>query len=238
MRRILPGLLLLGMIAAPAFAQELYVVHGINGTDLGLARGLPMDVKVGDQCRLQDLRFGDIEGPIELETGKYRVEFRLAEGPAPCGGTLVLVDDFSFALGESAAVVAHLTPEAVITATRFRNDLRIAETESGFFGGIVTEGQARLVVRHAAAAPPLDVYAQQPPAAPSRAFTALRSEEQGMAVIPGKSTMLGLTVTGTRDLVLGPATRTLAPATDAIYYVVGSLEGGTLTLLTQNVPLR
>jgi len=34
-----------------------YVVHGINGKDLGLAEALPVDVQVGDACALTGFQF-------------------------------------------------------------------------------------------------------------------------------------------------------------------------------------
>lgn len=226
MRRIALAFALFTLLAAPAVAQELYVVHGINGSDLGLSSALPVDVSVAGGCLLPDFRFGSIEGPVPVDAGLYRVEIRLADPASPCGGQLVLARDVSVALGESAAIVAHLTEEAVIAATKFRNDSRA-----------VGDGETRVIVRHAAAAPAVDVFAQQGSQPPFVAFEGLQNAEQGLAILPAESTRVALAAAGTHDIVFGPISGLPDGRSNTIVYAVGSLDSGTFTLLSQVIPL-
>ncbi|MGD8374644.1 MAG: DUF4397 domain-containing protein [Acidobacteriota bacterium] len=226
MRRIPLAIALFALLAVPAGAQELYVVHGINGSDLGLTSALPVDVSVGGGCLLEDFRFGSIEGPVPVDPGLYRVEIRLADPTNPCGGTLVLARDVSVALGESAAIVAHLTEEAVVAATKFRNDSRA-----------VGDDETRVIVRHAAAAPAVDVLAQQASQAPFVAFAGLESGDQGLAVLPAVQTTVALAAAGTHDIVFGPISGLPDGRSNTIVYAVGSLDSGTFTLLSQVISL-
>lgn len=55
------------LAAAPA---QVYVVHGIDGRDLGLDASLPVDVLIdGESCVLPGFEFGSIVGPLPLEEG-------------------------------------------------------------------------------------------------------------------------------------------------------------------------
>jgi hypothetical protein len=49
----------------------VYVVHGILGTDLGLDAALPVDIRVGDTCAVENASFQQIAGPFALPAGLY-----------------------------------------------------------------------------------------------------------------------------------------------------------------------
>ena len=59
-------MLMIGLLAsAPASAQAdatVFVVHGINGEDLGLPKAAGVDVSVGGGCALTNFTYGTITG--------------------------------------------------------------------------------------------------------------------------------------------------------------------------------
>ena len=152
-RKSLVLAMLLGLIfSGSSMAQTdamVYVVHGISGTDLGLDAALPVDIRIGDTCVVENASFQQIAGPLALPAGFYVVEIRLANAEEPCSGTLAIAVPVSLALGEQATIVAHFTSEGAMTATKFVNDLRAVPAD-----------QTRLVARHTADAGAVDIVAQ------------------------------------------------------------------------------
>jgi len=143
-------------------AATAYVVHGIPGSDLGLDAALPVDIAVsGVGCAIQDFRFGDRVGPIELPAGSYDITVSLADPTMPCEGTAVLqLDGVELTDGVNGTVVAHRTfdgspgPGDVlgvgITASIFANDF-----------SNLRPGTARLIAHHTALAPTVDVVVRR-----------------------------------------------------------------------------
>ncbi|MGD8726622.1 MAG: hypothetical protein PVH40_03200, partial [Gemmatimonadales bacterium] len=68
----------------------VYVVHGINGSDLGLGEMLPVDVEVSGSCVLEGFEFRDIAGPLPLPEGSYDIKVRLADEMSPCSGGVAI----------------------------------------------------------------------------------------------------------------------------------------------------
>ena len=124
---------------------SIFVVHGINGKDLGLDESLPVDVEVNGNCAIQRLTFRDIKGPIQLPGGKYDFKVRLAN-TTPCAGAAVIsVPGVMLLPGSNSSVVAHLSAAGTPTASVFENDLE---------GG---PGDATVAARHTAAFTAVDV---------------------------------------------------------------------------------
>ena len=98
---------LVGLGAAEAArAAEVYVVHGIPGEDLGLDPRLPDDVEVDGSCVVAGLEFGDVEGPLSLDPGRYTFEISLAsDGAGDCAGPLAVAGDFSLGRPADPAAV-------------------------------------------------------------------------------------------------------------------------------------
>jgi hypothetical protein len=132
--------------AANARAADVIVVHGINGSDLGLAEALPVDVAVNGGCALRDFQFGDItnEPPISLPAGPYEIEVRLSDGD--CAGTLVATADVNIAFGETAIIVAHLDQAGTISITNFTANAAELRKDA-----------TRVSVAHAATAPEVSI---------------------------------------------------------------------------------
>ena len=148
--RFLPSLLAFGLASSSVFAADVYVVHGIDGTDLGLDQELLVDVSVDGDCALDDVAFGDATAALPFEPGIYDIAIRLSDGiEASCTGTLVAQTRLNVSIFETAVVVAHLDVNGAITLGKFT-----VKTDP------IAEGQARVAVAHAAAAPPVDIQAK------------------------------------------------------------------------------
>ena len=190
---------------------EAYGVHAINGSDLGLDVALPVDIAIDGNCALPNVTFQDISEPLPVPPGISRTEVRLADAAMPCGGALVLASDVPLALFDNAAVVAHLTAEGAITATKFNNDLRA-----------IAPNQTRVVFRHTADAPAVDVVAQTDGGTETILFSNVANGAQAVTMVPSGTYQVAVRPAGSDATVLGPLSVTLQPQTVAVIYAVGS----------------
>jgi hypothetical protein len=140
--------LLVGLLSGAAVAQDatVFIVHGIPGIDLDLDPELPVDIAVNGGCLLQNFKLGEIAGPVSLAAGTYNIQIKLADLSNPCGGTTVIEADVPFEANEKCTVIAHLTEEGGITASKFTHDL------SG-----IKRNKARILMHHTAYAPSVDL---------------------------------------------------------------------------------
>lgn len=117
-------------------------------------------------------------------------------------------------------VLAHLEADGTPTLTPFENDT-----------SAVPAGQGRLIVRHTAAAPAVDIVL----ADGSRPFTNLTNPNEAKADLPA-GTISGAQVAPTGAAPIAPVpTVELRAGSDLIVYAVGSLEGGSFTFYTQSI---
>jgi hypothetical protein len=141
--------LLIGLLTGTATAQDeatVFVIHGIPGIDLNLDPELPVDIAVDGGCLLQNFKFAEIAGPLSLPAGTYNIQIKLADAANPCGGTTVIEADVPFEANEKCTVIAHLTEDGGITASKFTHDL------SG-----IKRNKARILMHHTAYAPSVDI---------------------------------------------------------------------------------
>ncbi len=212
--------------AFPAQAGSLdanvYVIHGINGTDLGLDESLAVDVFVGGVgCALTGFEYGDITDAIPLPAGSYDIEVRLSDGS--CGGPLAVSGSVDLAVLENASIIASLNEQGSPTLTKYTNDLRATDNRRG-----------RLVVRHNAAAPPVIVRV-------FRSFFPLTN----WSIDNGSDAARDLWPADYRVVVrensrgyggalaTDPIPLTIPDNTAIFVYAVGSAKNGTFTILAQ-----
>ena len=124
-----------GTIGAPS---QISVVHGVPG--------LTVDVYVGGVLLLEDFAPATVAGPVLLPAGTYDIEVFAADATYEAGMGAIFVDDAVVPGGANISVVAHLDAAATPTASIFVNDT-----------SAIASGEARLVVRHTAKAPTVDV---------------------------------------------------------------------------------
>lgn len=208
------GLALAGS-AAPAFADQhedsaahLSVLHAVPD--------LPVDVYVDGELTLDDFMPGDLAGPLELPAGDYEVAITAAD--AADDSELVLGPvSVSLEEGMNYTAAAHLDAEGAPTVTPFVND--ISE---------IAAGEGRLTVRHTAAAPEVDIWANGEVAVES-----LANPEEASLDLPAGSLEAAVSLAGETDPVLGPQSLDVAEGSHTIVYAWGSAEDGNLALATQ-----
>ncbi len=218
----------LSALAAPAHAQNatIYAVHGINGADIGLDMDLPVSVSVNGDCLVgltDPFVYKEIAGPVgPLLPGEYEVEVFLGAG---CSGLKVIQNTFYLAAFENASIVAHLTEEGVPVLTKFVNDLRPTDYH-----------RVRGVVRHAAAAPPVNIWLKQ--YKPYRMFQIrnLGNGEQQAFEVRGGEYMAKINTIYGKRIAEAPLSL-MDPKTVVIVYAVGSLKAGSFDLIPQTIPI-
>jgi hypothetical protein len=201
-----------GLAALPAQAATagatVTVVHGIPDT--------PVDVYVDGNRALSNFEFETVTDPISLPAGSHDIEVRPAGAAAGSDPILELSPDLP--AGANATVVAHLTAEGQPSIKPFINP-----TEA------VPDGMGRLVVRHTAAAPAVDVLAGG-----EAVISDLSNPDEKMLMVPAGTVSASVAAAGTTEPVIGPVDLPVQSGQTLVVYAVGSLEGDTLTAVTQS----
>jgi len=208
------GALALALVAAPAaVAQEtatVYVVHGVPDT--------PVDVYVDGKRAIDDFEPGTSQGPVQLPAGPHKLALFAADA-ADGSGSPLLSADADLPAGGNVTVVAHLDEGGNPKITPFVNDV-----------SSVPAGQARLVVRHTAAAPAVDVLAGDKPV-----IEGLSNGQEKALEVPAGSVSAAVAAAGTTDPVIGPADVDLQEGTATFVQAIGKLDGGKLSLVSFTV---
>jgi len=208
------GALALALVAAPAaVAQEtatVYVVHGVPDT--------PVDVYVDGKRAIDDFEPGTSQGPVQLPAGPHKLALFAADA-ADGSGSPLLSADADLPAGGNVTVVAHLDEGGNPKITPFVNDV-----------SSVPAGQARLVVRHTAAAPAVDVLAGGQPV-----IEGLSNGQEKALEVPAGSVSAAVAAAGTTDPVIGPADVDLKEGTATFVQAIGKLDGGKLSLVSFTV---
>jgi hypothetical protein len=207
---------------------QVYVVHGIPGKDLGVNPALPVDIKVGNLCALTNFTFGQIAGPVPLPPGTYRIQISLSDGK--CGKPPVIAENVLFGRSENAAVVAHLRVNGQPTLTKFTNFVQNPGSN-----------KSRLLIRHTANAPVVDITAQRPWASqPALKVVGVANAQvkygEVNVTVPSGKWDVRLFPTGSSTVVFGPVQLNLSAQKIYMIFAVGSLKNGTFTLLSKEIP--
>jgi hypothetical protein len=209
--------------AVPAFAAggngTVTVIHGVPG--------LVVDVYVNGALALPNFEPYTVTDPISLPESNYNIIIVPAGGdpanPAISGSVFLPA-------GANASIIAHLTAAGAPTLSAYVNDL------SG-----IKPGESRLVVRHDAAAPAVDVKLARPGMGGEKSAAVLPNlsnpNQVSADVRPGRYEA-SLSPAGSDQTAFGPATLKLKPGVVTIVYAVGSIVDGTFTLLTQKIQTR
>jgi hypothetical protein len=225
MKKLLAGLAMAGaatLLVGPAIAgaQQQPVPISAPAATVMLLHGIPgatVDVAVNGQVVIPNFEPGDMQD-LSSFAGQTltNVEVRQA------GTTTVVIGpiaSFPVPASGNVTVVAHLDASGKPTITPFVND-----TSS------VPAGQGRLVVRHTAAAPAVDIVVGD-----ARPITNLSNPNESVLVLPaGEIAGAKIAPTGGAPIADVPAV-TLGAGTSLTVYAVGSLEGNTFTFLTQEI---
>lgn len=200
--------------AAPAQAADgdamVTVVHAVPDT--------PVDVYVNGDALLTDFAPGTVTDPVPLPAGSYDLKVT-APGAGADGKAVIEANGVEVPAGANISVAAHLTAKGTPTLTPFVNDV-----------SSVPAGQARLTVRHTAAAPAVDVRAGGQPV-----FTGLTNPNEVSGEVPAGTVSADVVLAGTDKVAIGPADLDLAEGSNTIVYAWGSAEAGNLALAVQSI---
>lgn len=203
-------------LATPAYASDatVSVLHAIpagSGADV-------VDVYAGDTMLIDDFTPGTLE-TLTVPAGSYDLAV-FADGEGPGNGTAVLeAAGVEVPAGANATVTANLSADGSPALNVFVNDT-----------SAVAAGEARLTVRHIAAAPAVDVTADG-----NVLFADLTNPNEDMADVPAGSYEAAVVLAGTDTVALGPADLDLGEGTNTIVYAWGSAEAGNLALAVQTI---
>lgn len=202
----------LGISSAPAAAadtSQVSVVHGIPGQ--------PVDVYVNGKKILPSFKPATVAGPLSLAAGTYDVA--LTKPGDPVGSALLEEKSLKVPGGKNLSLVAHLDGSGKPALTAYVNDTSMLKA-----------GMARLIVRHDAQAPAVDVRAGGKPV-----FTGLTNPKEAMAEVPAGTVKADVVLAGSKTVVLGPKNLDLAEGKDTIVYAIGSADDKSLTLVAQTI---
>lgn len=215
-KRVLPAAVL-ALVLAPllglgtAGAQEgtgtVTIVHGF--------RGLVADVYLDGTLILESFEPERATDPVQLAAGDHEVEVR--EAGVEASSAAAVTGTLSVPAGSNLSAVVHLSEGGEPTLTVFNNDLRS-----------VPPGSTRLVVRHAAAAGPVNVSLDDTPLAPDLT----NPREAGLEV---PATTHRVAVSAGSEVLLPPQDVPLQEGTAQYLYLIGSEDDGTVAWITQTV---
>ena len=209
----------------PPATGTLTVVHGIPGPG-----GFPVTVDIRNLDTGTNVATNVpatfLDNPVvpNLPVGRYRVDVKV-------GGSVALSQRTRIDAGDIDAVVAHLTEAGKPTISAFNTPTRN------------TRGNARVIVRHTAAAPAVDVWATAPDCkfpkgiADLKIIDTLKNSNQARVDVPAGSYCVRVKAAGTFTTVL-EAPFAFAKDTITVVYAVGSLGGGTFAPVVQVFPAR
>jgi hypothetical protein len=198
--------------SAPAGAQSgarIHLIHGIPDT--------PVDVVAGGEVVFGNFNFRDTQDLSALAgqtlTG---LQVRLA------GTDTVAIDagDVTLPASGNVSIIANLDAAGTPALNVFTNDT-----------SAIPAGQGRLVVRHTAAAPAVDIRANG-----AVAFANVTNPNEGQTDLPAGTISADVVPAGASEpVVIGPADLPITEGGTLIVYAVGSLDAGTLTTITETI---
>lgn len=200
----LGGVLLAGTSsgASQATPGAVTVVHAL--------RGLVADVYLDGAIVLQTFQPERSTDALRVPAGPHTVDVRVSGSPAT--STPALSGTLDVPTGGRLSAVIHLTADGQPTMTAYTDSLTP-----------VPAGQARVIVRHVAAAPAVDVAVDQ-----SQVAAALANPTEGEADVPAGTREVRTTAAGAANLVAAPQRVPLAEGTANFMYLLGSQAEGTV----------
>ncbi|HJV15383.1 MAG TPA: DUF4397 domain-containing protein [Propionibacteriaceae bacterium] len=217
---------LLGLVGATALASALAAMaitpaYGASNATVSILHGVPdatVDVYANGEPLLEDFEPGTLTDPQQLPAGSYDLRVVKA-GDGPGGDAIMSANNVKVPGGANITVVAHLSENGKPTLTPYVNDV-----------SSLPAGKARVIVRHDAAAPEVDVRAGGEPV-----FTDLANPKEKSAEIDPGTVEADVVLAGTDDVVIGPAPLKVAEGTTTIVYAWGSAEDENLDLAVQTI---
>ncbi|WP_378268790.1 DUF4397 domain-containing protein [Amycolatopsis pigmentata] len=215
LRRLAAALAVLMVVAgvmlafAPgARADGLPTMTVVNGIP-----AQPLDLYVNGALLLARSAPGAVSRPLIFPPGTYDVA--LAPSGEPADSAIVEDAHVDIVRGRNISVVAHPTAGGRRVLSTYFDD-----------AGPAGPGLARLIVRHTAVAPAVDVRADGKPV-----LAGLTNPRELKAEVPAGTVTVDAVFAGTGTVVLGPAPVRLIEGVTTIVYAMGSTSTGTMSLV-------
>ncbi|MEU4605480.1 DUF4397 domain-containing protein [Kribbella sp. NPDC023972] len=196
--------------AEPVATATVSVLHAVPGPTV--------DVYANGKALLTNFKPGTLTDPVKLPEGAYDLRVTAA-GAGANGAAVIQANDLKVPAGANITVVAHLSAAGRPVLTPYVNDT-----------SKLAAGQARLTVRHDAAAPSVDIRAGGTPV-----FKGLTNPKEVKADLPAGTVKADVALAGTSTIALGPAEVNLKEGTNTIVYAWGSASGKSLKLAVQTI---
>ena len=202
------------IVPAAAFAQAsdgtVTVVHGVPD--------LTVDIYVNDALTLEDFEYGTVTDPLTLPAGDYQIDIRAAD--ADPASAPVLSELVALPAGANATIEANLDGSGAPMISVWVNDI-----------SAIAAGEGRVTVRHTAAAPNVDILAND-----GALFSDVPNGAQGVADVPAADYNVKVTAAGDAAAVVTEvAALTIPEGTNVIVYAIGDLDGGSFQLAVQTI---
>ena len=202
------------LATAPAAQAQstgtIYVVHGIPNT--------PVDVYVDGQRAIDDFAPGASQGPLDLPSGSHQVALFAAD--APDGSGTPVLSGQRRPPGRRKRHPGRAPDASPANRPSPRSSTTCRQAAAG---------QARLVVRHTAAAPAVDVLAAGTPV-----ISGLTNPNEKALEVPAGTVTAAVAAAGTTRPVIGPADLNLKEGTATFVHAIGSLQDNTLSLVAHD----
>jgi len=227
MRTLLAGAAALAVAALPIAAFATPAAAADNATVV-VVHGVPdltVDVYVSadatytkKEALLTNFKPGTVTDPVKLPGGTYNLAVFAAKAD-PSGKPAIEARDVTVPGGANISVVAHLDADGKPVLTPYVNDV-----------SKVAAGQGRLIVRHDAAAPAVDVLAGGKPV-----FKNLANPDEAKADLPAGTVSASVALAGTTTPVIGPADVPVVEGKATIVYAWGSAADKNLAVAVQTI---
>ncbi len=199
---------LLMFFAPAAQASEhtgtVTVLHGVLDPP-----DLVVDVYVNGDLTIPDFEPRSITDPLDLPAGTYDIEI-FAAGADPNADDPLITGSADLAAGDDVSIIAHVDADGAPTLSVFANDV-----------STVAAGEARVTIRHTAAAPAVDILVDGEPT-----FTDLVNGDEIVADLPAGTYEAAVALAGQTEPVIGPVDVDLDEGTNTIVYAIGPDENG------------
>jgi hypothetical protein len=215
MRRLVIGLvvLVIAAIPSPGSAKE-------KTSTVTIVHGLPRftaDIYVNGDLLLSGFEPKDATGPMELPAGDYEVEIR--DTGAPEDSEPALAAELTVPGGKNLSVIAHLAEDGSPTVSVFDNDV-----------SPIPAGKSRLLVRHQAQAPPIDVQADG-----QSLLSGVASGDQAGKALSAAAHELSVVMAEGGESLTSSTTLDLEEGAAYFVYLIGSSAEETLDLMVQRI---
>jgi hypothetical protein len=216
MRKAMMTLVALMIMAVPATALAqtsegtVTVVHGVPD--------LTVDVYVNDDLTLEDFEYGTVTDPLTLPAADYDIDLRAAN--ADPASDPVLTQVVTLPAGANATIEANLDGDGAPQISVWVNDI-----------STIDAGNGRVTVRHTAAAPNVDILAND-----GALFSDVANGGEGAADVPAGDYNVKVTAAGDASAIVTevPAL-TIPEGTNVIVYAIGDLDGDSFQLAVQTI---